>query len=41
MEKLFRLDSNALATFETARLKTHVGCNKLKEKGKDVFFLTG
>ena len=23
--ELFRLDVNALATFETARLKTHVG----------------
>ena len=36
-QELFRLDINALSIFVTARLKTHVGGNKLKEKGKDAF----
>ena len=31
----FRLDSIVLCTFKTARLKTHVVRNKLKEKGDD------
>ena len=35
--RVIKIRCNALSTFETVCLKTHVGGNKLKEKGKDAF----